>query len=576
MTAATKSTFNIQTEKQGEQFLRTVFGSLDEASLALWTLQDRRTTFYKNTPKQASLNRFKGKDLYFALGMQQPDRRGNRAKRSEVIGIPGLWADIDYAHDKAHKKEDLPPTQKDAVRLIESLPIAPTFINCSGHGIHAFWLFKEPWMFEDTEEWKLAENLTKRWHELIKMEAARHGWVVDSVFDLARVLRVPGTLNHKDPENPVKCEVLTFNENAFIDVESIKEIAPEIEATLPVTPEKQITAEAKSATFVLRADAEPPAEKITILCDNDPDFNQMWNMKKHPKSDRSPSGYDMMLTHKLCSSRWSDQEIVDALLFFRRVKLKCDMKMHRPDYFANTILKARSFFKRCGAADQINDIQEERHSAGKELNEEDRKKLLMNLKDLMRVDIVRIDKYLEDPPVYFLVSPKGSQKIGTVDKIMSQTQFRYLLAGSYGVAIPYFKAQQWSSISQTILDLCHDIAVGRECSEESSMITYLEEYIGSVGTRMGFDKDTAFRMKIPFQNKDRICIFGTRFTKWLKGEHGVGISLQQLGRVLKQIKSDQVKMNFWPKGGRRTSSTVWMLPYGPFRDFTMEEVDDEE
>ena len=39
--------------------------------------------------------------------------------------------------------------------------------------------------------------LLARWKRTVKMVAKTHGAKADSVFELARVLRVPGTFNHK-------------------------------------------------------------------------------------------------------------------------------------------------------------------------------------------------------------------------------------------------------------------------------------------------------------------------------------------------------------------------------------------
>ncbi len=48
-----------------------------------------------------------------------------------------------------------------------------------------------------------AKRLGKRFHALVQKVAADHGCGVDAVFDLPRVLRLPGSVNYKDAENPV-------------------------------------------------------------------------------------------------------------------------------------------------------------------------------------------------------------------------------------------------------------------------------------------------------------------------------------------------------------------------------------
>ena len=57
--------------------------------------------------------------------------------------------------------------------------------------------FKELWGFESDRERQRAADLSLRWSQTLKAHAAARGWAVDSVHDLARVMRLPGTLNFK-------------------------------------------------------------------------------------------------------------------------------------------------------------------------------------------------------------------------------------------------------------------------------------------------------------------------------------------------------------------------------------------
>jgi hypothetical protein len=72
----------------------------------------------------------------------------------------------------------------------------------TGNGAHAWWLFKEPLVFDSGEERNAAADLVARWQTLLRLNAASRGWAFDRLSDLARVLRIPGTLNNKDPQNP--------------------------------------------------------------------------------------------------------------------------------------------------------------------------------------------------------------------------------------------------------------------------------------------------------------------------------------------------------------------------------------
>ncbi|HET6661583.1 MAG TPA: hypothetical protein VFH16_16855 [Rubrobacter sp.] len=136
-------------------------------------------------------------DLYLNIGLRAEDlgdkRRGTA---EEVIALPGLWADIDV-QGPAHKAQSLPPTKRDALKVIKGIPLSPTWIIDSGHGLQVWWLFKELWTFEGEKERQRAQELSRRFQATLQARAKEYGWRVDGTHDLARVLRIPGTYNHK-------------------------------------------------------------------------------------------------------------------------------------------------------------------------------------------------------------------------------------------------------------------------------------------------------------------------------------------------------------------------------------------
>ena len=97
-----------------------------------------------------------------------------RCSSNEVAGIVGLWADLDLKSD-AHKKTALPATIEDAFKILpEQFP--PTFVVRTGNGAHAWWLFREPLIFESDEERADAANLALRWQSLLRLNASANGW----------------------------------------------------------------------------------------------------------------------------------------------------------------------------------------------------------------------------------------------------------------------------------------------------------------------------------------------------------------------------------------------------------------
>jgi hypothetical protein len=115
--------------------------------------------------------------------------------------------DIDIAGE-AHKKKALPETMEQARELADSLGVDPTLSVDSGHGLQAYWLFSEPWIFTDDDEREQARQLIERFQAALRRNAEAAGWTLDATHDLARVLRLPGTINYKLKGQPTPAKLL--------------------------------------------------------------------------------------------------------------------------------------------------------------------------------------------------------------------------------------------------------------------------------------------------------------------------------------------------------------------------------
>lgn len=102
-----------------------------------------------------------------------------------------LWADID----------------KGDVELLERLPTKPSLIcESSPTHLHAYWQIKEPADLTDERERALFCEALRRVQAAVRS---------DNVSDLARIMRVPGTLNWKhvacEADDPVMVTPIAFN-----------------------------------------------------------------------------------------------------------------------------------------------------------------------------------------------------------------------------------------------------------------------------------------------------------------------------------------------------------------------------
>lgn len=119
---------------------------------------------------------------------------GARGGDADARWLIAMWADIDIAGPGHANSQGLPTSVAEAERIYADLP-TPTMVVATGGGLHAWWLLAEPVAIEQRR--KDVEDFVGSWQTMLGAHANRYGHRVDRTTDLARVLRVCGTLNHK-------------------------------------------------------------------------------------------------------------------------------------------------------------------------------------------------------------------------------------------------------------------------------------------------------------------------------------------------------------------------------------------
>ena len=151
-------------------------------------------------------------------------------------------------------------------------------------------------------------------------------------------------------------------------------------------------------------------------------------------ADQSPSAYDLSLATMAMQAGWSDQEVVNLLICWRR-KHDHDLKL-RENYYGVTLDKAKEPIEIAQAEEQLSDALL--------LRPEDLPEVLKEtLETLFRVDIIRIVKYMGDPPVYYMYTKQGDITLGEINSITSQAKFRNMLGTITGVWITAVSLKAW-------------------------------------------------------------------------------------------------------------------------------------
>ena len=156
--------------------------------------------------------------------------------------------------------------------------------------------------------------------------------------------------------------------------------------------------------LALDPDAEPSAVRLDALLTADPKFRRSWGQDR---KDQSPTAYNLSLATMAMGVGWSDQEVVNLIICWRR-KHGHDLKLGE-GYYEIILSKAKEPIVMAQAQEQLEEALL--------LRPEDQSEVLKaNLKTLFRVDIIRIVKYVGEPPVYYMYTKQGDITLGEISR----------------------------------------------------------------------------------------------------------------------------------------------------------------
>jgi hypothetical protein len=136
-------------------------------------------------------------DAYFAVASY---KEGSEKRTQEnAQWMKSFWLDLDCGTNKPY------PSQAEALEALEKFRVEvklphPTIVN-SGNGIHVYWLLTQ---YIPSSAWSPIAEKLKRACEHLGLEADPA-----VTADEARILRIPQTLNFKNPDDPkqvIQCE----------------------------------------------------------------------------------------------------------------------------------------------------------------------------------------------------------------------------------------------------------------------------------------------------------------------------------------------------------------------------------
>jgi hypothetical protein len=232
------------------------------------SIRDGQVKQWFETERQAAVDLAlaqsdQGWDAYYGV-LPRLDRAGDAEHIASLTSV--LWADLDA--------KTIGSKQKALMTLVQA-DIPPSVVVDSGHGYHAYWKLLYPIVWDEAHAIMVGIARTLRG---------------DHVYDPARILRIPGTMNWKDPSDPKPVRAIVFDTT---NLRPKADFHRWHEAGLNTS-----RATLTGGTFI------PPVHR------DSPDWLNALIRDGVPQGQRSEAGFKVMC--HLLRRGWSDAEIKSA------------------------------------------------------------------------------------------------------------------------------------------------------------------------------------------------------------------------------------------------------------------------
>jgi len=242
----------------------------------------------------------KGYNIFYSVC---PLNRKERQERN-VKYVPGAWIDIDLKHQP--ENTDI----EDLLNRLREFSYTPSIIIRSGHGIHSYWKVKEPLEIETEKDRIEHKKLLAGLIKVFNGDQQPKG--------LQSLMRLPGTKNYKNSQNPVECDFIELNlEAEYVPEQGLDNFKDE--TFIELETEKHIDLDFEGGTYQVNhknpSGAQKDIEKLSI----GKTVKRMiiaGECKKGNKTYRSRSERDLAIIIELLGNNYDYQTIEN--IFFNR------------------------------------------------------------------------------------------------------------------------------------------------------------------------------------------------------------------------------------------------------------------
>jgi hypothetical protein len=412
-----------------------------------------------------------------------------RGTEENALSSFAVWCEFDF-EGLGHKGRTVP--EATARKWLLEFKLKPSIIVRSGGGVQVFWLLKEAAQGDDL--WKVkATNKAIVEHFTVKDEdGKKHGADTQSV-DLARIFRIPGSMNMKyTPSRP--CEISWWK--------------PEFRYNLPDFEE-----------FLQVVDSEKPKAQLLQL----PQTTSPETPAATPPSGQAPSG-DQQGPRPVPALTISDEKVSDMIRHFSEIWFEGNrhaMALRVAGMLAFAGVSVDVALRVVGGASnsvggdtekRLKDVTDtyDNFVAGKEvaggpalekmisedfpaLARDRAKKVLLSIRKLFPKPpappggagpgggdpgfrITKVVKFTSDIPRYMVTIEKEGQEYSvSTEQLFQFREFEEAAYGRCGITLPTLKQPQWKYLLSQVTQEIREAP--KEASTEGAIQSALEEFL---------------------------------------------------------------------------------------------------
>lgn len=536
-------------------FLRDLFGEAPspEARIALWTKSNKRTDYLGGA---AEAERFEGRpDVYVHAALAGPGApKAKRPHAKHAAAIPGVWADIDVEGGPDQPSGKLLAPDVDAALEVANAILTPTLIVHSGYGVQAWWLLEEPWVFDGADERNQAGRMVQGFQRLLRNAALDKGWGIDHTHDLARLMRLPGTINDKGPEGVTAPVRVLEDDGPRYPMEEIAQrgmaAAPPSDPAgkVQITPERRL-----------------PMQKFEALRDNSETFKATWEHKRRERETRgwSMSEYDLALASIAVNAGWSDDEVA-ALIEEHRKKHNGpgDPKAGRVDYLARTIARARQNARVEERVEhQEAAVDELAHMAESPNGVTDPSRAISLFNEIIGggregapviKELVQYGTEPDDARFVFVLADGKEINVGPYANLRQTRRLDERIGPSTGFVMNKVKEdERWTSGLTALLRVAQIREEGEDKTRE-----WVKKYTDD---RLGATREEAAREGEPFEEEGWVHVKAASLARYVRGVMRERVGQADLAPLLRKAGFEQQTVHYSTKDGKRSTASYWRI-----------------